>query len=188
MCKSTQPKNVAQNKHHAAAQKFCFRHMSSINFENVKALVWQQLESLDKNLFYHGRHHTFDDVLPTAIEIGKAENLTEEQLLIVSTAALYHDTGFLDQYEKNEPMGVERARQQLPQFGYVFKFIFIITNSYTQDQIDQIAACIMATQVPQQPASNILAQVVCDADLAHLGKDTYFLRGKKCKFFLHIFN
>jgi len=69
---------------------------------------------LDSNLFYHGIHHTFDDVLPNSIRIIQEMShlLTEEDTLIVKTViALYHDTGFLDQYDKNEPKGCERATE-----------------------------------------------------------------------------
>ena len=89
-----------------------------VDFVKVKQFVWTQLEELDKNLFYHGRHHTFEDVLPMAEQLAKQEGLNDQQALIVKTAALYHDTGFLDRYDKNEPCGVERAKKYLPQFGF----------------------------------------------------------------------
>jgi len=144
-------------------------NIASIDFEGAKQLVHQQLsQGLDKNLFYHGAHHTFDDVLPNSILLinEMKDLLTDEQALIVKTAALFHDTGFLDQYDKNEPRGCDRARQYLPPFGY------------TQSQIDEICVCIMATQMPQNPGENLLAQMVCDADLGHLGTDLYFLRAE----------
>jgi len=36
----------------------------------------------------------------------------------------------------------------------------------------------MATQMPQNPKGNLLAEVVCDADLAYLGTDNLFLRSE----------
>lgn len=65
-------------------------------FENTKSFVFKQLEELSKDLYYHGRHHTFDDVLPQCIEICKLENLTKEETLLVTTAALFHDTGYIN--------------------------------------------------------------------------------------------
>ena len=82
---------------------------------------------------------------------------------------MFHDTGYLDQYPKNEPFGADRARKYLPQFGY------------TQDQIDRICKCIMATQVPQNPGDCLLCQIICDADLAHLGTDLYFLKSESLR-------
>ena len=85
------------------------------------------------------------------------------------TAALFHDTGFLDVYAKNEPQGCERARKYLPQFGY------------SPDQIETICKCIMATQLPQSPGDCKLSQVLCDADLGHLGTDLYFLKSESLR-------
>jgi uncharacterized protein len=132
------------------------------DFEGAKKLVFAQLEALDKNLLYHGRHHTFEYVVPASLILSKEEGLDEEQTLIVKTAALFHDVGFLDQYDKNEPRGVERAKQELPKFGY------------SEKQIEEISKCIMATQLPQSPGDNILAQIVCDSDLYHVGTNKYF--------------
>jgi uncharacterized protein len=139
--------------------------MIEADFEGAKKLVAKQLKQLDKNLIYHGRTHTMEDVLPNAILLIQHTDLTPEEALIVKTAALFHDTGFLDQYDLNEPMGCERARRYLPQFGY------------TPEQISHICDCIMATQMPQSP-KDLLAQLVCDADLGHLGSEVFFLRSE----------
>ncbi|KAF0973972.1 hypothetical protein FDP41_006903 [Naegleria fowleri] len=136
------------------------------NYEGVYRLVHEQLQALDKDLFYHNIGHTFEDVLPASILLAKEEGLNEEDLLIVKTAALFHDTGYLDQYSKNEPKGCERARQYLPQFGY------------SEEQIEKVCKCIMATMVPQNPGDCRLCQIVCDADLGHLGTDLYFLKSE----------
>lgn len=136
-----------------------------MSFDKVKEQVYHDLGNLDKRLYYHGRHHTFDDVVPTAEMLCKEEKLTEEETLLVKTAALFHDTGFLDQYDKNEPFGCERARKLLPSYGYNDK------------QIDHICEMIMATQMPQNPKDK-LAQIVCDADLGHLGQDRCFFRAE----------
>lgn len=150
---------------------------TNIDFESLKKLVHEQLSHLDPNLFYHGIHHTFQDVLPNAIRITQVmrNELTEDQILIIKTAALFHDTGFLDQYDKNEPLGCERARSVLSSFGNSGNS----GGQFSQEQIDAICTCIMATQMPQNPpADNICAQIVCDADLGHLGSDLYFLRAE----------
>ncbi|KAL0489702.1 glutamyl-tRNA(Gln) amidotransferase subunit A, mitochondrial [Acrasis kona] len=135
------------------------------NFNAIKDYVFNELSNLDPKLRYHARTHTFEDVLPNSIILAREENLSEEETCIVTTAALFHDIGFLDQYDKNEPMGANRARHTLPEFGY--------SNS----QIDQIVDCILATQVPQNPKTK-LAKIVCDSDLCSLGSDNCFLRAE----------
>lgn len=138
------------------------------DFESLKKFVWNELEKLDKRLWYHGRHHTFEDVLPNAEMLAKLENCTESEILLIKTAALFHDTGFLDQYDKNEPFGCERARKALPNFGF------------DSESIESVCEMIMATQLPQNP-KNKLAQIVCDADLGHLGMDHCLVRAEGLK-------
>lgn len=53
------------------------------NYEGVYRLVHEQLQALDKDLFYHNIGHTFEDVLPASILLAKEEGLNEEDLLIV---------------------------------------------------------------------------------------------------------
>eukprot|EP01080_Neovahlkampfia_damariscottae_P004542 gene4542-7919_t len=145
------------------------------DFEASYEYISKQLDNLDKRLFYHGKHHTIDDVLPCAIFLCKEENLSEADTLLVKTAALYHDVGFLDQYEKNEPQGCQWAQKSLPKFGY------------SKEQIEQICIIIMATQLPQSP-KNHLSEVMCDADLGHLGSNKYFLRAESLRLELESMN
>ena len=147
--------------------------MSSANFDAAYEYIFKQLDNLDKNLYYHGKHHTIEDVLPCAIFLCKEENLNDEETLLVKTAALYHDVGFLDQYEKNEPKGCEWAQKSLPNFGY------------SEKQIEQICIIIMATQLPQTP-KNSMSEVMCDADLGHLGSKKYFLRAEALRLELEL--
>ena len=44
-------------------------------------------------------------VVPASILLGEKANLSEEDKLLLKTAALYHDVGYIEQYEKNEPIG-----------------------------------------------------------------------------------
>ncbi len=157
--------------------------IDEINFESLRQQVHKQLSELDPNLLYHSIHHTFQDVLPNALRIAQVmrNELTEEQVLIIKTAALFHDTGFLDQYDRNEPLGCERARSMLQTFANdENENENRMGGSYAEKHvIDAICVCIMATQMPQSPASDdICAQIVCDADLGHLGTDVYFLRAE----------
>eukprot|EP00761_Pharyngomonas_kirbyi_P013597 gb/GECH01013626.1/.p1 GENE.gb/GECH01013626.1/~~gb/GECH01013626.1/.p1 ORF type:complete len:202 (+),score=53.05 gb/GECH01013626.1/:1-606(+) len=142
--------------------------ITSDDLEQVKTYVSQLLNGLPQDLYYHGKSHTMKDVYPACVQLGREEGISEKELLLVATAALFHDTGFLDQYDKNEPFGAQRARDKLPDFGY------------TSDQIDIICQCIMATQMPQNP-QNHLQKILCDADLGHLGTDNCFERAESLR-------
>ena len=132
-----------------------------MDFDGVKKYLFKRLaKELSNNLFYHGMHHTCD-VVHVAEHLAKAENITGDDFTVVMTAALFHDSGFLIQYNDNEPIACELARKILPQYDY------------SQSQIDHICEMILATSIPQCPRDH-LAEVLCDADLSYLGTDGYY--------------
>ena len=115
---------------------------------------------LSPTLYYHGLHHTLD-VVAIATDLAAAEGVTDtESLLLLRTAALYHDAGFLHAYSGHEAAGCELVRATLPGFGY------------TAAQVEQVCAMIMATRYPQEPRSH-LDQILCDADLDYLGRPDF---------------
>ena len=131
------------------------------DFERAKSYVLGRLAAeLPANLPYHGIHHTRDDVLPAAEQLAVASELAPEEYLLVRTAVLYHDLGYIELYAHNEPLGAELAAETLPTFGY------------SSPQIRKIKRIILATELPQQPR-NYLEALMCDADLDSLGRDDF---------------
>jgi uncharacterized protein len=118
---------------------------------------------LPEFLKYHSYHHVMD-VLDAAINLAKLENLSDYDCLLLKTAVLYHDAGFIKQTNEHEKIGCEIAQETLPQFGY------------TEEEIDKICGMIMATKIPQSP-NNLLEQIICDADLDYLGRDDFWKIG-----------
>jgi hypothetical protein len=116
-------------------------------------------EKLSPNLFYHNLAHTLD-VMGAAERIGKSEKVNEKELVLLKTAALYHDTGFIEQYEHNEPVGCRMATESLGGFGY------------SQEDIAVICSLIMATD-RRSGANNLLHEIIRDADLDYLGRDDF---------------
>ena len=139
----------------------------SLLFSRLKKIIFKRMEQkLAPTLSYHGVFHTRDDVLPAVNFLAEEIGIGDEDLLLLNTAALLHDVGYLLRYEQNEPLAAEFARDVLPKFGY------------TRGQILIIAEIIMKTIMPQQPES-LLEQIMCDADLDSLGRaDFWFLSQK----------
>lgn len=136
--------------------------MSTPEFERAREYVLNRLEKeLPPNLFYHGIHHTRDDVLPAVARLAALANLSEKEILLLKTAALYHDVGFIEQYELNEPVAVRIVAEILPSFGY------------SRRQVQRVQHIIAATQMPQAP-NGLLENIMCDADLDSLGREDYF--------------
>src|SRR3974390_2612353 len=128
-----------------------------MNYSQVEKYIIGKLEKeLPVNLYYHGLHHTLD-VRDTAERLAKAEGLSEEDIILVKTAALFHDAGFIFQYYDNEHFGVKLACDTLPGF------------QYSGVQVTIISKLILSTSLPHNP-KNILEKVICDADLDYLGR------------------
>lgn len=137
-----------------------FNVYSKLNFNKVRNYLLKKLErDLPENLHYHGVHHT-RDVIKSAERIARSEGLDEEHIMLIKTAALFHDAGFLRKYWKNEPQGVELAHEILPKYGY------------TLQQIEMIEGMILATAIPQNP-TNLFEEIICDADLDYLGREDF---------------
>lgn len=134
------------------------------NFIEARRYITERMaRELSPWLTYHSLRHTTEDVLPAADRLGKAANLSEQDQLLLNTAALFHDSGFLIAYHNHERHSMSLARAVLPQFGY------------SPQQIDTICDIIAATKMPQAPRS-LLQELMCDADLDLLGRGDFLRR------------
>lgn len=120
-------------------------------------------------LKFHDLEHTLL-VTRHVAEIAAAEGISEADRLVLHIAALFHDTGHLNG-------GIEGHEQR----SVVFMEDFMKANNVTDELfINRIAACIMATRMPQHP-SDKLEQIMCDADVYHFGTGEFKLTNKKIR-------
>lgn len=128
-----------------------------IKFHDIEEFIMTKLENeLPKNLYYHNTKHTMDVLIQVEI-IGRGEGVNDEELLILKTAALFHDIGQIISSKDHEYIGTTMTVEILPKFGY------------TDEQINQINEVILATKLPPTPKTK-LQQIICDADLDYLGR------------------
>lgn len=104
---------------------------------------------------YHNLSHTIE-VVELSNKIALEEKLSYDDKEILLIAAWFHDTGHFNCCNGHEDQSVEFAKD------------FLDNKSYPEQKIDRIVGCIRATKIPQNP-SNKLEQIICDADLQHLG-------------------
>ena len=116
-------------------------------------------EKLPAGCVYHNLSHT-TDVVEAAKEIGKQSNLSDDDLEILLIAAWLHDIGLIETYDNHEIKSVELSKS------------FLAGISYPQEKIETVVSIIASTKMPQSPSS-LIEQVMCDADLSHLGKKGY---------------
>ncbi len=133
-----------------------------MDFIGAKEHILERMKrELDPRLEYHSIEHTFD-VLNAAIIIAEKEGVSKNELELIKTAAVFHDSGIMETYIGHEEASCRIVRDILPKFGY------------SEENVEIIANMILTTKLPQN-ASSFLEQVLCDADLDYLGRDDFFM-------------
>ena len=131
-----------------------------IQFTDIQEIILDKLEKeLPDYLYYHNVKHTVDVVTEVEL-IGWGEGCSDEEILLLKTAGLFHDVGHTVAYDNHEYYGTQIAREMLPKFNY------------TQEQIERICAIIMSTKLPPKP-TNLLENIICDSDLDYLGRSDF---------------
>jgi len=136
-----------------------FEKQISRSLSHVSTYATSLLKSLPETLFFHNYQHTVH-VVEAAKELAKYYDLGEPTLGVLLIACWFHDLGFSVSYE-----GHEEASKQLA-------FNYLTSIAYPKANILKVLACIDATKYPQRPQS-LLEEIICDADLSHLGKIEY---------------
>jgi len=135
-----------------------------MEFKKVKKFIMDKLKNeLPHSLTYHSTTH-IKDVYKSAQKLAKMEHVKGEELTLLLTAVLFHDSGFIWQLYEHEAVSCEIVKKHLPDFGY------------SPQHIDRICGMIMATKIPQTP-HNLLEKIICDSDLDYLGRDDFFQVG-----------
>jgi len=137
-------------------------------YSKVQENIKERLKLLNKDLTYHNARHTLSDVLSSAIYMAEKLNLNEEDCVLLKTAVLFHDLGYLQQYDNNEYIGAKMAEEILPLY------------EFTSSQINTIKQMILATQFPQTPSS-LLERIICDADLDSLHRGDFLELGENLR-------
>ena len=125
-------------------------------------------KKMPSHMCYHDAQHT-KDVVWASYEIAKALNLSEEQIETILLGAWLHDTGYHNgKSDLHEDESINIART------------FLAKENVDPERIEAVVGVIEATRIPQKP-TNIMEEVICDADLYHLASDKYFEKSEQLK-------
>jgi predicted metal-dependent HD superfamily phosphohydrolase len=126
-------------------------------------------DELPDGIKYHDANHTLHPtrgVVAVANRIAIAENISEHDRELLIAAAYFHDTGYIREYDKNEPIAARMA-------GRILKLI-----GYKPNEIEKIQKMILSTDLACEPKTHV-EKILCDADLDHWGREDFFkLDGK----------
>jgi len=171
----------------AGANKGCFSPFMDLNVEGKHATIaprmqttytphTPRLKSVDwyiRELFrdelpagikYHDADHTLHPtkgVVAVANKIAVAEKVSDPDRELLLAAAYFHDSGYIREYGRNEPIAARMA-------GRILKLI-----GYLPAEIEKIQQMILATDLTRGPKTH-LEKILCDADLDHLGREDFF--------------
>jgi predicted metal-dependent HD superfamily phosphohydrolase len=114
------------------------------------------LNKVNKSIHFHTLQHT-QEVSAACDVMADYYQLADEDRFALSLAAWFHDTGYSAGSAINHEDGsIEIATK------------FLKERQVSEAVINKIKGCINATRIPQKPVL-LIEQIICDADLFHLG-------------------
>lgn len=123
-------------------------------------------ENKTANYCFHDATH-MDDVVLATQEMAAYYKLPEQDRFALVFAAYFHELGYcVGGADGHEQRSVDLAMDFLQREG-------------SPDELrDKVKGCILATRTPQSP-KNLLEEIICDADLFHLGSDAFETQASK---------
>ncbi|WP_374173701.1 Pycsar system effector family protein [Flavobacterium tructae] len=123
--------------------------------EQSEDFVSNLLKDKLSNLYsYHNFNHTLT-VVNAVKELCKKEDVTAEEKEVLLVAAWFHDTGYINGYERHEEQSVKIATA------------FLKEKELSDEFITQVSDLILATVKEYIPKTH-LEKIIKDADFAHL--------------------
>ena len=128
---------------------------------DAQALVTDLLSNkLDKNIKFHTLQHT-QEVVAAAQVMADYHKISDDDRFALYLAAWFHDTGYTSgKSTDHEDVSIQLVNE------------FMSARSIDDTTRNKVVGCINATRMPQSP-KNELEQIMCDADLFHLGTDEF---------------
>lgn len=122
-------------------------------------------QKIGKEFVFHSFSHTREVVLHSEMIAGNYE-LSEDDHLALLLASWFHDTGYSSELDRVHEEESQKVATE-----------FMQKHNVSKEVIDKVNKCILATKMPQSP-SNLIEQIICDADLFHLGTDNFEEKNK----------
>ncbi|MCB0809151.1 MAG: polyphosphate kinase 1 [Flavobacteriales bacterium] len=124
--------------------------------EKARLHVRKAFQALPKHLHFHDLEHTLS-VTRAALAIGQAMRCTPHELLLLETAALFHDIGYLRAYAGHEDESAAMAAT------------FLRREGVSRVDTDRVRRLILATRYDATPRSR-LQRILRDADSSKAGQ------------------
>ena len=134
-----------------------FIRLQMLRLQDLEDHVIEKLErELSPKLRFHNLTHIIH--VYTMVELlGRAEGITNEEMLLVRTAALMHDIGYVMSYFDHQKASCDLALEILPKY------------KYSEEQIKRVCSLVMSTADPYSPGDKLEA-ILIDANYNYLSR------------------
>ena len=113
-----------------------------------------------KENVYHNIDHVIEVVEMVKV-ISSESKISEKEINQLLVAAWLHDIGHIKIWDDHEELSAKYAEQ------------YMHTCHCNEKDIKTVVGCILATKIPHNP-KNILEEIICDADVSHIGSEDFF--------------
>lgn len=153
--KGIQP-DLAADSPYVPNEKF-FLKLQLLRLQDLEEYVFGLLQQkLPQNIYFHTAK--WQEEIYHLVELySRAEEISLEETLLVRTAALLMDVGYIWSYDEHENESIRFAREILPQYRY------------NEQQIQVVVNLIEATRGMRKP-ENKLEEILLDAEMSYLGR------------------
>lgn len=134
--------------------------------QEAQALVTDMLQhKLSKNIKFHTLQHT-QEVVAACQVLADQLQLNDNDRFALYLAAWFHDTGYTSgSANDHEAVSISLADE------------FMSTRNLDEETKNRVRGCINATRMPQNPQT-LAEEIICDADLFHLGTGAFDEKNK----------
>lgn len=153
---------VTQKIHEAFSWAKClncgevFSVFPELNKKLYDEIIHQLTLCIPRTYSYHNIRHT-KEVMANAYRFSQHySSISAKDRKCLLTAALLHDYGYKVQYQNNEQIAADYAKEILPGYGY------------KENEISLVRSLIMATAISVEPET-LLEKILRDADVAYVG-------------------
>ncbi len=142
-----------------------FIKLQLLRLQDIEERVFEEIQN-NHSLTLHFHKNDFIHKTFTQTELlGRSESLSDDDMLLVQTAAILMYSGLSESYENFENKSAEIARSILPEY------------QYDERQIDRVCHLILSTKEPFKP-QNILESILIDSKMEYLGRSDYLTQVK----------
>ena len=137
--------------------------MQLLRLNDLEDYVENMMTDTVLKLYFHNFKHVLD-VYEQVELLAHSENVTDEDLLLLRTAALLHDIGYsISSDDDVQILSEDMARESLPLFHY------------KPQQIERVCRLMKASHYESVP-DDILEEIMHDANLMYFGRADFITR------------